>query len=83
MIYLDVKWANAQDSVVKMWAEDDLKGIGGTKKAYKNVWHKKGRLILLHAGGENGWIDGVALVCQSKKASKDYMTSEYFEEWLL
>ena len=38
----------------------------------------------MHAGSENGWIDGEDLVFQSKKATGDYhdeMNSENFEEW--
>ena len=38
----------------------------------------------MHAGSENGWINGADLVFQSKKATGDYndeMTSEHFEEW--
>ena len=38
----------------------------------------------MHAGSENGWIDGADLVFQSKTATGDYhdeMTSEHFEEW--
>ena len=38
----------------------------------------------MHAGSENGWINGADLVIQSKKATGDYhdeMTSEHFEEW--
>ena len=34
--------------------------------------------------GENGWVDGVPLVFQSKKKTGDYhdeMTAEHFEEW--
>ena len=35
-------------------------------------------------GGENGWINGAALVFQSKKATGDYhdeMSAVHFEEW--
>ena len=38
----------------------------------------------MHAGSENGWIDGADLVFQSKKATGDYhdeMNSNNFEEW--
>ena len=30
------------------------------------------RLIILHAGGEDGWIEGADLVFQSKKSTGDY-----------
>ena len=41
------------------------------------------RLIILHAGGEQGWIDGADLIFQSKKSTGDYhdeMTWKHFEE---
>ena len=35
---------------------------GGTKGGVCKPSCKGSRLIILHAGGENGWIDGVDLV---------------------
>lgn len=86
MIYLDETLANARDSIEKMWVEDDPRAIGGTKGGIRKPSGKGSRLIILHAGSESGWIDGAALVFQSKKlkATGDYhdeMTSEHFEEW--
>ena len=43
------------------------------------------RLIILHAGGENGWVDGADLVFRSKMNTGDYydeMNSEHFMEWM-
>ena len=57
---------------------------GGTKGGVRKPTGKGSRLIILHAGGENGWIDGADLVFQSKKSTGDYhdeMNSERFEEW--
>ena len=31
VVYLDETWMNAHDGVEKMWVEDDLKAVGGTK----------------------------------------------------
>ena len=84
VIYLDETWANARDSIEKMWVEDDTRAIGGTKGGIRKPSGKGSRLIILHAGSESGWIDGAALMFQSKKATGDYhdeMTSEHFEEW--
>ena len=67
-----------------MWVEDDPRAIGGTKGGLRKPSGKGNRLILLHAGGENGWVGGAALVFQSKKASGDYhdeMMAQHFEEW--
>ena len=84
IIYLDETWANARDSMEKMWVEDDERAVGGTKGGVRKPSGKGSRLIILHAGCEQGWIDGAALVFQSKKSTGDYhdeMTSEHFEEW--
>ena len=43
----------------------------------------RSRLIILHAGGESGCVDGAALVFQSKEVTGDYhgeMTAQHFEE---
>lgn len=43
------------------------------------------RFIILHAGGQDGFIDGSSLIFKSKTNSGDYhgeMNSENFENWL-
>ena len=85
VVHLDETWANARDGVEKMWVEDDLKAVGDTKGGIHKPSGKGSRLIILHAGSENGWVSDAALVFQSKKATGDYhdeMTSEHFEEWM-
>ena len=84
IVYLDETWANARDGKEKMWVEDDPRVSGGTKGGIRKPSGKGSRLIILHAGGESGWVDGAALVFQSKKATGDYhdkMTAQHFEEW--
>ena len=42
------------------------------------------RLIVVHAGGAEGWVQGADLVFRSKTNSADYhdeMNSEHFMEW--
>ena len=83
VVYLDETWANVRDGVEKMWVEDDPKAVGGTKGGIRKPSGKGSRLIILHAGSENGWVSDAALVFQSKKEIGDYqdeMTSEHFEE---
>ena len=45
---------------------DDI--AGGTKGGICKPTGKGNRLIILHAGGEDGWIERADLVLQSKKA---------------
>ena len=85
VVYLDETWVNAHDGVEKMWVENDPRAIGGTKGGIRKPSDKGNRLIILHAGSENGWINRADFVFKSKKASSEYhdeMTSEHFEEWL-
>ena len=45
---------------------------GGTIGGFRKPSGKGSTMIILHAGGENGWIDGAALVFKSKKSTGDY-----------
>lgn len=65
--------------------EDDPQAIGGTKGGIRKPSGKGSRLIILHAGSENGWINNADHVFQSTKSTGHYhdeMTSEHFEEWV-
>ena len=58
--------------------------LGGTKGDLRRPSGKGTRLIILHTGGEDGWVDRADSVFQSKKATGDYhdeMNSTNFEEW--
>ena len=83
-MYLDDTWANAGESVEKMWVEDDPVVSGGAIGGVRKPSGKGNCLIILHAGGENGWVNSADIVFQSKKATDDYhdeMTAAQFEEW--
>ena len=79
LIYTDETWVNAHHNNEYIWIDSD--GTGGWK-----VPSGKGlRLIILHAGGENGWVEGADLVFRSKMNTGDYhdeMNSEHFLEWM-
>ena len=78
IIYLDETWLNQNHTLQKCWTDYD--GRGGLK-----VPSGKGkRLIVLHAGGEQGWIKGAELVFVGKKDTGDYhheMNISHFMEW--
>ena len=85
VVYLDETWANSHDGKERTWVENDDKVAGGTKGGMRKPSGKGTRLIILHAGGEDGWIEGADLIFQSKKSTGDYhdeMNAERFEEWL-
>ena len=82
-MYTDETWANAHDGRERTWVEHD-EVTGGTKGGIRKPSGKGNRLIILHAGGQDGWIEGADLVFQSKKSTGDYhdeMNSERYEEW--
>ena len=83
VVYTDETWANAHDGRERTWVERD-DTTGGTKGGMRKPTGKGDRLIILHAGSEDGWIKGAELVFVSKKATGDYhdaMNSELYEEW--
>lgn len=64
---------------VFLWVDKDGKG------GWKVPSGKGQRLIILHAGGVEGWVEGADLVFRSKTNSQDYhdeMNSEHFLEWM-
>ena len=79
LVYTDETWVNAHHNNEYIWVDSD--GSGGWK-----VPSGKGRrLIILHAGGVDGWVDGADLVFRSKTNSTDYhdeMNSKHYMEWM-
>ena len=56
----------------------DSDGKGGWK-----VPSGKGqRLLVAHAGGVEGWVEGADLVFKSETNSDDEMNNQHFMEWL-
>ena len=55
-MYLDETWANARDSVEKMWVEDDPVVSGGTIGGVCKPSGKGNRLIILHAAYFEEWF---------------------------
>ena len=80
IIYTDETWVNAHHTNDYIWLDKD--GQGG----WKVPSGKGSRLIVLHAGGGEGWVEGADLVFLSKTNSADYhdeMNSEHYIEWLM
>ena len=78
IIYLDETWLNAHHSLAKCWIDSD--GTGGLPVKSG----KEGRVIILHAGWEHGWIPGASLVFRGKTGTGDYhneMNIDHFMEW--
>lgn len=79
IVYLDESWVDSNLTFNKCWQRKDTTGI------LKNN-SSSNRLILVHAGGKNGFVPNALLIFKAGKASGDYhgqMNSENFEKWLL
>lgn len=80
IVYLDETWYDTHDTVKKGWKNNN-------KKCSVALPSNKGkRIIILHCGGENGWINDALLISAKKikDASLDYhddMDSCLFESW--
>lgn len=78
--YLDETWYDTHDMAKKGWSDD-------TSKCAINTIPSRGkRIVVLHCGSEDGWVDGALLLSSKnlKDCNVDYhdnMTSDMFEEW--
>ena len=78
IIYLDDTWLNAHHSLTKCWIDND--GTGGLPVNSG----KGGKVIIVHAGWEHGWMPGACLVFQGKTRQGDYhneMNIHHFMMW--
>ena len=71
---MDKTWVNAHHTNEYIWIDSDGKG------GWKVPSGKRKRLIVVHAGGAEGWVQGADLVFCSKKNSAE-INSEHFMEW--
>ena len=79
IVYTDETWINAYHNNDYVWIDSDGKG------EWKVPSGKGEKLIVLYAGGVNGWVEEADLVFKSKTNSVDYhdkMNSEHFFEWM-
>ena len=78
-IFLDETWVNQNTCVEKCWTDKD--GTLGPKTKSG----KGGRFIVLHAGGDQGFIPGALLMFRSKNGNKgdyhDSMNGNTFKKW--
>lgn len=87
--FLDETWVNAGECTNKVWVDNTVKSchdafIKGLTTGAKNPTGKGKRLIVLHIGSSNGFVEGGLLCFESKKNSADYhdeMNGDSFFEW--
>ena len=88
--YLDETWTFAGMTTPKAWVDTNIKT---SKQAYlegfgrgclSDATGKGQRLIVLHVGSENGFLEGAGLVFRTSGKLADYhgdMNSDKFEKW--
>jgi len=58
VVYLDETWANAHDGKNKAWVEKDAICKQGTIGGVNRKPSGREHLIVVHAGGKDGWVAG-------------------------
>ncbi|XP_033231628.1 uncharacterized protein LOC117182635 [Belonocnema kinseyi] len=87
--FLDETWVNAGDVTVKAWHDETIKSgrddyIRGLTTEPANPSGKGKKLIVLHLGSAEGFVEGGFLSFVSKKNSSEYhdeMNGDTFREW--
>lgn len=86
--YLDETWLNEGHTKGKIWVDTEIIDkrqafVQGLSTGLKNPTGKGRRLIILHIGSEDGFVNNCLLVFEGKKSS-DYheeMNANIFEKW--
>ncbi|XP_008183387.1 uncharacterized protein LOC103309534 [Acyrthosiphon pisum] len=88
--YLDETWANIGDCMEKNWVDNIVESrrdafLSDLSTGAPNPTGKGKRLIIVHIGSEEGFVNGGLLVFESKKGSADYhdeMNGDSFFDWI-
>lgn len=78
VIYLDETYIHSSHTAGRCWQSDDIDGV-------LNPVSKGNRWIIVHAGGETGFVDNALLVFKSNTKSGDYhdeMNNANFKKWV-
>lgn len=78
VIFLDETYIHASHTAGRCWQSDDVDGV-------LNPVSKGNRWIIVHAGGQAGFVENALLVFQSNTKSGDYhdeMNSKNFKKWV-
>ncbi|XP_050301482.1 uncharacterized protein LOC126739728 [Anthonomus grandis grandis] len=78
IVYIDETWVDNDLTFQKCWQSTDVFGITSNIRA-------SGRLVIVHAGCQNGFIPNASLIFKAGQATGDYhgqMNRENFMKWL-
>ncbi|CAI6368334.1 unnamed protein product [Macrosiphum euphorbiae] len=87
--FLDETWVNAGETCNKVWMDKTIKShrdafLKGLSTGPKNPTGKGKRLIVVHIGSAEGFVEGGLLCFESKKNTADYhdeMNGDTFYDW--
>jgi transposase len=78
IIYMDESYILSSHTVGKSWSDDSSEGLHCPVP-------KGERLIMIHLGGENGFVENALLMSKANSSTGDYhsqMNFENYEKWL-
>ena len=77
IIYVGEMWVDNRLNFSKCWRTEEFLGVLQSKTSY--------RLIIVHAGGKGGFLNGTDLIFKSPTTNNDYhgqMNAVDFEKWI-
>ncbi|XP_077531208.1 uncharacterized protein LOC144143312 [Haemaphysalis longicornis] len=90
IFYMDETCVNASHTTSRVWVDETVESYDQAKRrglstGLENPSGKGGRLIVIHCGNENGFVEGACEVFRANKGTGDYhdeMNGAHFEKWL-
>lgn len=91
IVYMDETWVNAGQATSKIWKDKTIKTpkdafLSGLTTGLKDPTQRGPRFVIVHAGGESGFVENAELVFLAKKGAADFhaeMDGETYEKWFL
>lgn len=89
LVYLDETWVSVGQTTSKLWRDTTIHTpkeafLAGLTTGLKDPTQRGPRFVILHVGGEDGFVEEGKLVFLAKKGTADFhdeMNSSTFEEW--
>ena len=78
IVYMDESYILSSHTPKKSWSDDSSEGLLAPVSRTE-------RLIIIHAGGESGFVPGALLMWKANQASGDYhhqMNKDNYEKWV-
>ncbi|XP_077531207.1 uncharacterized protein LOC144143311 [Haemaphysalis longicornis] len=77
IFYMDETWVNASHTTSRVWVDETVESYDQAKRrglstGLENPSGKGGRLIVIHCGNENGFVEGAGEVFRANKGTGDY-----------